>query len=453
MEGRVMSSVDPASLAKSSERERILASMESRSPRIFAFLDVPLGQLAGVVLVFLVTFLNLATVNTGKDVVALDSQVLAKLLVVAGAGVYGFFGALGDVRVRRVLLSFPVFLVVAITGFYFASSFSSITVEQSFASTISILAVLLMTVTAMVQLGLIRFVTVAFHSMSLFILVSWFLYFFVPEVGVFLEPIPGGEFTARMSGLAHPNTLGQCAGLTLIVGVALYQFYGQRSKWRVFVIVLAAIALVASLSRTSLVSTVLGLIAMNYRTIFSDNNRKWITLGIVLFVPTFFVVATQVDLGEKIAEKMTIVSKSGDADELTSATGRAEIWQHALYLISKRPMVGYGAATSKYYLSDYSHYTHNILLNIAFSTGVFGGLLGLIMILYQAASVFLRPHVLTSSVIVFILVNGFFENVIFSIIAGMPTLLWVMTMAWDQVGDCNGGEHEVKPVSLKDSFA
>jgi len=453
MEGRVMASVDPTSLAKSSERDRILASMQSRSNRVFDFLNMPLGELVGVVLVFMVTFLNLATINTGKEVVALDAQVLMKLLVIAGAGLYGFFGALGDIRVRRILLSFPVFLVVAITGFYFASSFSSITVEQSFVSTVSILAVILMTVTAMVQLGPLRFATVAFHGMSLFILLSWFTYFLVPEIGVFLEPVAHGEFTARMSGLAHPNTLGQYAGLTMIVGVALYQFYGQRSKWRVFVIVLAAIALVASLSRTSLVATVLGLITMNYRIVFSDNNRKWIVLAAVLFVPFFLVVATQVDLGEKIAEKMTIVSKSGDADELTSATGRAEIWQHALYLISKRPMIGYGAATSKYYLSDYSQYTHNMLLNIAFSTGVFGGLLGLLMILYQAASVVFRAHVLVSPVIVYILVNGFFENVIFSIIAGMPTLLWVMTMAWSQVRDCHGSESEVKPVSLRDGFA
>ena len=237
-----------------------------------------------------------------------------------------------------------------------------------------------------------------------------------------------------------------------MVGVALYQFYGQRSNWRIFVIALAAAALVASLSRTSLAATAMALMTMNYRWVFSDKNRKWISLGAILFVPTLIVVATQVDLGEKIAEKMTIVSKSGEADELTSATGRAEIWQYSMRLISKRPLVGYGAATSKYYLSEYSRYTHNLLLNIAFSTGVFGGLLGLAMILYQGASVFFRTHVIVSALIVYILVNGLFENVIFSTIAGMPTLLWIMSMAWYQVRDFNGGELEAKTVSLRDSF-
>jgi O-antigen ligase len=150
---------------------------------------------------------------------------------------------------------------------------------------------------------------------------------------------------------------------------------------------------------------------------------------------------------------MTIVSKSGEADELTSATGRAEIWQYSMHLISERPLLGHGAATSKYYLADYSKYTHNLLLNIAFSTGIFGGLLGLVMVLYQSATVIFKTHAIVSAVIVYILVNGLFENVIFSTIAGMPTLLWAMSMAWYQVSDFNGSEHDTKPLSLRDKFA
>ena len=448
-----MASVDPSSLSRAAERERILASMQSPYRRVISCLDLPVGQLVGVVVVFMVTFLNLANFNVAKEVVAVDFQVLAKLAVIACAGLYGFFGAMSDIRIRRILLSFPVFLVVALSGFYLLSSLTSLTPFPSLVSTIALVAVLLMAVTGMMQLGLIRFLTVSFHGMSWFVLLSWGVYFFVPEIGVLLEPTANGEFTRRMSGLAHPNTLGQYAGLTLVVGVALYQFYGQRSKWRIFIIALAAGALVASLSRTSLVATVMGLITMNYRWVFSPENKKWIFLGFAVFVPMLLIVSTQIDLGEKLAEKMTIVTKSGDADELTSATGRAEIWQYSMSLIAKRPLLGYGAATSKYYLSEYSQYTHNLLLNIAFSTGVFGGLFGLIMVLFQVASVVSRTHVIVSAVIVYILVNGLFENVIFSTIAGMPTLLWVMSMAWYQVRDYNGGELQVKPVSLRDSFA
>lgn len=448
----MMSSIDPANMGRELEKERILSALQSPTDRIRAALDVPLNLLAGVLLVFMVTFLNLVNLQVDKEVVALDPQVLAKLMVIAGAGLYGIIGAMGDLRIRRVLFSFPVFLIVVLAGFYFLSSFTSIKKEHSLVSTIALVSVLLMTVTAMMQLGLVRFVTTVFHAMSLFIVLSWVVYFVWPDVGVFMEPITDGEFTRRMSGLAHSNTLGQYAGLTVIMGVALYHFYGQRSSWRLIVIALAAGALLASLSRTSVVATAAGLIAMYHRSIFTDGNRKWFIIGAMLFTPVLFVVATQMDVGEMIAEKMTIVSKSGDADELTSATGRAEIWQYSMLLISKQPLTGYGAATSKYFLEDHSMYTHNLLLNIAFSTGVFGGLAGLVMIFQQAASAVWRPHVVTSAVIAFILVNGLFENVIFSIITGMPTLLWIMSMAWFQVRQFNGGEESVKPLSPGDRF-
>jgi O-antigen ligase len=445
-----MSSIDPASLDL--ERDELTRAMRTPAERLRSALNVPFSVVAALVLVFLVSFLNLVNLHVDKEGVALDAQVLAKLMVIGCAGLYGMAGAINDVRVRHILFSLPVFLVVVLVALYFLSSFASISKEHSMVSTISLVSVLLMTVTAMMQLGLVRFLTTVFHAMSAFVVLSWVAYFLWPDVGVFMEPTTEGEFVRRMSGLAHSNTLGQYSGLTVIVGVALYHFYGQRSTWRLIVIGLAVGALLASLSRTSVVATVAGLIVMYHRSVFTPNNRKWFIIGGMFLAMMVAVVATQVDLGEVIAEKLTVVSKSGDAEELTSATGRAEIWQYSLFLIAKQPLTGYGAATSKYFLEEHSMYTHNLLLNIAFSTGILGGLVGLVMILQQAISAIWKPHVVTSAVIAFILVNGLFENVIFSIIAGMPTLLWLMSMAWFQVRQFNGDEYLAKPLSPEDFF-
>ena len=91
------------------------------------------------------------------------------------------------------------------------------------------------------------------------------------------------------------------------------------------------------------------------------------------------------------------------------------------------------------------------LVGIA-SAGLHGGL-GLLTILFQAASGAFRRHVVVSSVILYILVNGFFENVIFSTIAGTPMLLWAMSMAWHQIHDCNQGKQEVQSVPLGGGLA
>jgi O-antigen ligase len=269
-----------------------------------------------------------------------------------------------------------------------------------------------------------------------------------------MEPTTNGEFTRRMSGLAHSNTLGQYSGLTLAVGVVLYHFYGQRSTYRIIIMGLAAAALVASLSRTSLVATVVALI-FAYRDRFSISSRNvgiGLAAAIVGLVGLMFM-STQVDFGDLLAQKMTAVSKSGDAEELTSATGRSQIWAYSIKLIMDQPLTGYGATTSKYFLSEYSMYTHNLVLNIAFSTGIFGGLIGLVMVLQQALGLVFHRHRITNAIVAFVLVNGLFENLIFSILAGMPTMIWVMALAWKQVADINGGEHGVRAMSLKERLA
>ena len=151
-------------------------------------------------------------------------------------------------------------------------------------------------------------------------------------------------------------------------------------------------------------------------------------LGIVGLMGLLALSATT-DLGSAIESKLAVVSKSGDAEELTTATGRAEIWAYSIKLIVQQPVFGYGAATSKWFLSDYSLYTHNLVLNVAFSTGVFGGLACLMMVLGRVSSVIYRPHRIADALLVFILVNGMFENVIFSILCGLPTIVWIIAMA------------------------
>ena len=127
--------------------------------------------------------------------------------------------------------------------------------------------------------------------------------------------------------------------------------------------------------------------------------------------------------------KLTFLSKSGDTEEIFSATGRGEIWAYAISLIREQPLTGYGATTSKYYLTDYSLYTHNLILNVAFSCGVFGGLAAVCMCLGRLRVLLTQDHIVANALVAFILVNGLFENVIFSNLAGMPTIVWIIAIS------------------------
>jgi len=161
-------------------------------------------------------------------------------------------------------------------------------------------------------------------------------------------------------------------------------------------------------------------------------HRRYAMTAIVCGVAgiALLIVATMVfDIESKVGSKLGLLSKSGDTAELTSATGRTEIWAEVISLVSERPLVGYGAATSKYLLKDYSLHTHNLVLNIALSTGVLGGIFALWMCLERVFRLFITRHPIADALGVFVVVNGLFENVIFSILCGLPTIVWIIALA------------------------
>ena len=421
-----MSSTDFDSLRHGSKRSQ--SELLTPAQQLQRFLEIPVVTLIGLTVLFLATFGMAIDLSVDNEKVGLDKQVLVKLVVLAGCGLYGVLGVLIDPKVRRVLTTLPVVWMGIILGFYLLAVPGSKTPIESLVSAASIACVLLMTVTALVQLGTPTVLATVFHAISAFVILSWATRFLMPEIGMFEEPIGHGEFKVRMSGMAHPNTLGQYAGLLIVIGVALAARYRQVSVWRWGVILLAAAALVSSLSRTSLLATMVATAFVFRKKLLQ---RQYLFPAVCLLViGTIGVMFASMwtDLGLYLESKLVMLSKTGDAEELTSATGRVDIWAYAIHLIGERPLTGYGAATSKFYLSEFSHYTHNLILNVAFSTGVIGGLAAICMCFGRIVSLFRRYHLVADALVVFILVNGLFENVIFSILAGMPTIVWTIAL-------------------------
>ena len=417
--------------------------------RFAGLFELPVETLMGMIGLFGCALFNLSDLSTtGTDKVSFDVQVLVKLGMLAMLGLYGGIGVLSDLKVRRTLFSFPVLWMVIILGCYLLSVPGSITPKESLASAVSIACVLFGTTRALVQVGVHKILRLIFFAGAGFLAMSWVLFLFVPSIGVFQEPVPGGQFVARMSGMSHPNTLGQYAGITLLIGFLLWKVYGESSKWRVLILLMAFGALLGSVSRSSLVATVIAL-AIAYRAHFMDEKYLvyFLWLGAIACVG-LMLLSMATDLGALIESKLSSISKSGDSEELTTATGRAEIWGYTLKLIAKEPLTGYGAATSKWFLSDYSLYTHNLFLNVAFSTGVFGGLACLFMLAGRIVSFFRTEHAVADALFAFIIINGLFENVIFSILCGMPTIVWILALVASRLDPKDERNRDLDGLSL-----
>ena len=390
-------------------------------------------QLIGFVALFFIAFGNLVDVEAENDSVSIHGQAFIKIMFLAMGGLYGGLGVLLDARVRRHLFSFPVMWIVILSLLYFASVIGSVTKLESLASSISILCVLLMTVTALVQLGIRSVLHTLFAAMGLYVFLSWGAYLFVPSIGVFMEPTVEGQTVQRMGGLSHPNVLGQISGMTILVAVLIRRLDSRLSSLKYLVIAAAALALVFSLSRTSLAVTFVALAVAFRDHVFRRKNLIAFFLLASLGLIALVAASVVIDLEHVLGSKLALFSKSGDTSELYSATGRTEIWSYAIRLIGERPLLGYGAATTKIYLSEYSLHCHNLVLNIAFSTGIFGGLVALWMCLERFVAIFNRRHPVADALVVFILLNGLFENVIFSILAGLPTIIWIVGLCAPQL--------------------
>ena len=410
-------------------------------------LNVPVVTLIGYVSLFAIAFGNLVDVETENSSIGFGGQALIKVMFLALGGLYGGVGVLTDVKVRRLLLSFPMMWMSLLLLFFFIAVPTSPTVFSSLASTISIACVLTMTATALVQLGVKNVMRTVFYGASTFVLGSWLAYWFMPSVGVFLEATTEGQFIHRMGGLAHPNTLGQTSGVTLVLGLLLYRDDKKFSWFRALVIVAAAAALIGSLSRTSLLATIFAVVMVFRMHIFQ---RRYMLTAIACGVAGIILLIAAsmfTDIESKVGAKLGMLSKSGETSELTSATGRTEIWAKTIELIAQRPAQGYGAATSKVLLKDYSRHTHNLILNIMLSTGLIGGLIAVWMCFERLIRLFVTRHPIADALVVLILVNGLFENVIFSILCGLPTIIWIIALALPTIEAIKHEEQNPRPTA------
>jgi O-antigen ligase len=396
---------------------------------VSSWLQLPVFTVIGCFALFAVAFGNLLDIEADNAKVGFGGQAAVKVMFLGLAGLYGGVGFLTDPKMRRLMFTFPVVWMFILLGCFFLSVPTSSSAVQSLASTISIACVLLMTVTALVQLGPKLVLDIVYWAMGCFVIGSWLTYLLVPSVGVFLEPTTEGAFIPRMGGLTHPNTLGQIAGLTVVLGLLFLREPEMRTWLRTLLVLAAFAALIGSLSRTSLLATMVAF-SVAFRDYIFD--RKYAMMAIVFAIAGVMALMTAsmfMDVQGKVMSKLDLLSKSGDASELASATGRTAIWGKTIQLIGERPLFGYGAATSKFWLQEYSMHTHNLILNIAFSTGVLGGLIAVWMCLERIFKVIVSRHPFADAIIVFILVNGLFENVVFSILCGLPTILWTIGLA------------------------
>lgn len=229
-----------------------------------------------------------------------------------------------------------------------------------------------------------------------------------------------GEGTAALDRLrgvtGHPIALAVMCAVLMICSVSI--FYNRWGS-RIFPLVFMGFAIATILltqSRMPLVAALFACLAVpayRLRVLGPASGPIFILFAILALV-------TAVSGLEYIvpAEILASLSRSGEAKEILSLTGRSLIWEFAVSKIAERPVLGWGVGSgAAVILPDFPDptmnvmHSHNAILHFTLSTGVVGGMLMVTAFAIMVYRSFKYGSMFASTLVVMLLVAGVTEAV------------------------------------------
>jgi O-antigen ligase len=212
--------------------------------------------------------------------------------------------------------------------------------------------------------------------------------------------------TFRFRGVTgSANTLGPIMGLGAIMAMMQYRLESRRSMRGFHAVMI--VAFVAALFVTNSRSSIIGfIVAMLATEVVIGSLGLLGTMVLALMSATLGLAMAYPGLMESVMSGLaSAFSRSGNVSELTTLTGRQDIWAACWKLFLDQPIWGYGLGSVRVVLplaySDVWGNTmstaHNMLLESLISVGVAGTvpLLALIAVCLRTLIVYFRRRVKT----------------------------------------------------------
>ncbi len=365
-------------------------------------------------------------------------ELLLRLGATGCGGLVGLYGFFFIKRVRTAFLTFPAAWVLGIWLLYLTSTIFSPFRSVAFPHLVTFTSVVLFAPTAFAVLGTRKTILLIIGSLIFTLLASWFLYLAMPEYGVMVEfTDESGAGVERMAGMSHPNVLAGTSVLCMVMVVYLIAERKLSLGITLPVLTLCLVTLAMTGTRVAILAAVASLFTVYRGFWFRKNVFPFTALGIAIAILGALFVLSEDSGGMASRSVMRSVTRSGNMDEITSVTGRAEIWEFCIEKIGERPIRGWGPGSAKPLLEkeDTLLHTHNVILHMAIVGGVLGGVFVVLLFLQQAMVSIRGTYPLAALISIVILMNSMTENPIFDYIPGAPTLLWMIAIFWPVLDD------------------
>lgn len=232
------------------------------------------------------------------------------------------------------------------------------------------------------------------------------------------------EVSYRLEGFSgHPNALGQQAAVLclLVVAARRVRAIGRFAFLAALTIGLAT--LLASRSRFALAAF---LASWAFVALRSRPSGRAVIAGAAVLALVAGIFAAILPPSE-IDSLFGGISRTGNASEIMTLTGRTDLWAAASELVSHAPLFGWGFTGTEGMLIDYLPRSfvgatvnpHNMTMQTLMSLGFIGSLPAFALFTLLGVRAFTHPDDLRDQVALFVLIDGIGEVEVY----GTPVLL------------------------------
>jgi exopolysaccharide production protein ExoQ len=362
-------------------------------------------------------------VYPNKMTVGLDKIVMIKLLLVAGLAIASGWAFYKHSEVRRALLTPAVLLLTLLLLLTVVGASSGLVRISPIVSCVNYISIVFVA-SAIMVLGFRVFAFAIACGVLITSIWGLTLFYFVPSNGVFTEPIANGEFLIRIGGLAHPNSVARSMILASIL--IAYLLRSGELDWKLGApfLLLFGWNIILAKSRTAMIAGMIGTVILFIDWLRPKRVLVVGTLAMIIGVSALFFLFATSQEDRFVGKLIGLVAKSGEAEELTSGTGRTDIWAEASRHISMRPLLGYGLNVGPLLLIDHSQATHNSVMYATLAGGLFGGLLMIILQLWLIVIAFRSPMLVVRAIATFLFFSCLTEDTVLETFPGPATMLW-----------------------------
>ena len=390
-----------------------------------------------IVPIIAITVLFLAVFGNGIDIarnvdrsqgVSISFQVVFRIAVGTCALAVGAWGWWRLPAVRQLLQTSRGWLVMV----FIAGAFLSITQSPEKPVSLFVASMVLgYTLLTLTCLALFSFKTVAITVMLAvwaYVLLGWGAYLFYPEIGVFKEFLSLTQSVDRMGGVGHPNTTGRSVCLATVMLLVACKQHWIHWRWAVAAVPLLILTLIETKSRSPVIATVLaiGIVCLPLLKIRSI----YLLIAAVFLAGAASLLYVESTSGLDLFLEKTLLktSKSGSLREITSLTGRTEIWQESLKFIRSSPLLGHGGGSSAKIMFEHSGHAHNMLLETALLYGIPITLVVATLLMLNIKDSFCSRIPMIPEFTVFVVVLGLVESPMVGMPADPILALWLASI-------------------------